>query len=211
MAERKIRFGLWYDFRNPAPWRQPTDRLYREIPDQIAWGENNGFDDVWLSEHHFIDDGYLPSILPVSATIAARTERIRIASGVLLMPFHNPIRLAEDIATVDVISGSRFELRVGIGFKPEEFAGFGVSSKQRGARTDQSLEILRRALGGETVTFKSEFFDFQNVRVTPEPIQKPYPPIWLGGFTAAAARSVSAMASPCRERTGKSTIGMSPS
>jgi len=61
---RKIRFGLWYDFRNPAQWRQPADRLYREILDQIAWGENNGFDDVWLSEHHFIEDGYLPSILP---------------------------------------------------------------------------------------------------------------------------------------------------
>src|SRR5689334_14968370 len=95
---RKIRFGLWYDFRNPAQWRQPADRLYREILDQIAWGENNGFDDVWLSEHHFIEDGYLPSILPAAAAIAARTNRIRIASGVLLMPFHNPIRLAEDIA-----------------------------------------------------------------------------------------------------------------
>ena len=188
MTSQKLRFGLWYDFRNPAPWRQPADRLYREILDQIAWGEQNGFDDVWLSEHHFIDDGYLPSILPVSAAIAARTERIRIASGVLLMPFHNPIRLAEDIATVDVISGGRFELGVGIGFKREEFAGFGVSSKERGARTDQSLEILRRALAGEPVTFKSEFFDFQNVRVTPNPIQKPYPPIWLGGFTAAALR-----------------------
>jgi hypothetical protein len=118
--------------------------------------------------------------LPVSAAI---TARIRIASGVLLMPFHNPIRLAEDIATVDVISGGRFGLGVGIGFKREEFAGFGVSLKERGARTDQSLEILRRALAGETVTFKSGFFDFQNVRVTPNPIQKPYPPIWLDGFT----------------------------
>ena len=105
---RKIRFGLWYDFRNPAQWRQPADRLYREIFDQIAWGENNGFDDVWLSEHHFIEDGYLPSILPAAAAIAARTNRIRIASGVLLMPFHNPIRLAEDIATVDLVSGGRF-------------------------------------------------------------------------------------------------------
>jgi alkanesulfonate monooxygenase SsuD/methylene tetrahydromethanopterin reductase-like flavin-dependent oxidoreductase (luciferase family) len=95
---RNLRFGLWYDFRNPAQWRQPADRLYREILDQIAWGEKNGFDDVWLSEHHFVDDGYLPSILPAAAAIAARTERIRIASGVLLMPFHNPIRLAEDIA-----------------------------------------------------------------------------------------------------------------
>src|SRR6201998_2856318 len=185
---RKIRFGLWYDFRNPASWRQPADRLYREILDQIAWGENNGFDDVWLSEHHFIDDGYLPSILPVSAAIAARTERIRLASGALLMPFHNPIRLAEDIATVDVISGGRFELGVGIGFKREELAGVGGWWKGRGARTDQSLEILRRALAGETVTFKSEFFDFQNVRVTPAPIQKPYPPIWLGCFTAPALR-----------------------
>jgi alkanesulfonate monooxygenase SsuD/methylene tetrahydromethanopterin reductase-like flavin-dependent oxidoreductase (luciferase family) len=118
---RKIRFGLWYDFRNPAQWRQPADRLYREILDQIAWGENNGFDDVWLSEHHFIEDGYLPSILPIAAAIAARTNRIRIASGVLLMPFHNPIRLAEDVAVVDVISGGRFELGVGIGFKREEF------------------------------------------------------------------------------------------
>ena len=107
---RRIRFGLWYDFRNPPQWRQSSDRLYREILDQIAWGENNGFDDVWLSEHHFIEDGYLSAILPVAAAIAARTKRIRIVSGVLLVPFHNPVRLAEDIATVDVISGGRFEL-----------------------------------------------------------------------------------------------------
>ena len=69
---RKVRFGLWYDFRNPPQWRQPSDRLYREILDQIVWGENNGFDDVWLSEHHFIEDGYLPSILPIAAASAAR-------------------------------------------------------------------------------------------------------------------------------------------
>src|SRR6266481_2380174 len=185
---RKIRFGLWYDFRNPPGWRQASDRLYSETLDQIAWGESHGFDDVWLSEHHFIEDGYLPSILPVAAAIAARTKRIRIASGVLLMPFYNPVRLAEDIAVVDVISGGRLELGVGVGFKHEEFEGFGVPFKERGARTNQSLEIIRRLLGGETVTFKSEFFDFQNVKVTPEPIQKPHLPIWLGGFTSAALR-----------------------
>ena len=132
MNTREIRFGLWYDFRNPAQWRQPADRLYREILDQIAWGENNGFDDVWLSEHHFIEDGYLPSILPAAAAIAARTDRIRIASGVLLMPFHNPIRLAEDIATVDVISGGRFELGVGIGFQTRRV--YGLRRVLQGAR-----------------------------------------------------------------------------
>src|SRR5712672_1838951 len=185
---RKIRFGLWYDFRNPPESRQASDRLYSEILDQIAWGESHGFDDVWLSEHHFIEDGYLPSILPVAAAIAARTKSIRIASGVLLMPFHNPVRLAEDIAVVDVISGGRFELGVGVGFKHEEFEGFGVPFKERGPRTNQSLEIIRRLLSGETVTYKSDFFNFKNIKVTPEPIQKPHPPIWLGGFTPAALR-----------------------
>jgi alkanesulfonate monooxygenase SsuD/methylene tetrahydromethanopterin reductase-like flavin-dependent oxidoreductase (luciferase family) len=187
-GNRKIRFGLWYDFRNPSQWRQPYDRLYGETLDQIACGENHGFEDVWLSEHHLIEDGYLPSILPVAAAIAARTKRIRIASGVLLMPFHNPVRLAEDTAVVDIISVGRFELGVGVGFKHEEFEGFGVPFRERGARTKQSLEIIRRLLSGETVTFKSEFFDFTNIKVTPEPIQKPHPPIWLGGFTLAALR-----------------------
>jgi probable F420-dependent oxidoreductase len=185
---RKIRFGLWYDFRNPSQWRQSPDRLYAETFDQIAWGENHGFDDVWLSEHHFIEDGYLPSILPVAAAIAARTKRIRIASGVLLMPFHNPVRLAEDIAVVDVISGGRFEFGVGVGFKLEEFENFGVPFKERGSRTNESLDIIRRLLSGETVTSQSDFFNFKDIKVTPEPIQKPHPPIWLGGFTAAALR-----------------------
>jgi hypothetical protein len=115
------------------------------------------------------------------------------SSPVLLVPFHNPVRLAEDIAVVDVISGGRFELGAGIGFKLEEFQGFGVPLKKRGARTNQSLDIIRRALAGETVTFKSEFFDFQNIEVTPEPIQKPHPPIWLGGFTPAALRRCGAL------------------
>ena len=185
---RKVRFGLWYDFRNPPQWSQPSDRLYGEILDQIVWGENNGFDDVWLSEHHFIEDGYLPSILPMAAAIAARTKWIRIASGVILIPFHNPVRLAEDIAVVDVISGGRLELGIGVGYKLEEFESFGVPFKERGSRTNEALDIVRRLLDGETITFKSKFFDLNNVKITPEAIQRPHPPIWIGGFTQAALR-----------------------
>src|SRR5229473_1438972 len=158
---KKIRFGLWYDFRNPPQWRQPYDRLYGEILDQVAWAENNGFDDCWLSEHHFIEDGYLPSMLPAAAAIAARTKRIRIPLGVLLMPFHNPVRLAEDIAVVDAISGGRF---------------------------NEALDIIRKLLDGETLTFKGKFFEVNKVKLTPEPIQKPHPPIWVGGFTPPALR-----------------------
>lgn len=184
---RKIRFGLWYDFRNPTQWRQPFDRLYAEILDQIVWGENNGFDDVWLSEHHFIDDGYLPSMLPAAAAIAARTKKIRIPLGVLLMPFHNPVRLAEDIAVVDVISGGRFELGVGVGYKVEEFEGFNVAFNERGGRTNEALRIIRRLLDGETLTHKGKYFEVNKVRLTPEPIQR-HLPIWVGGFTPPALR-----------------------
>jgi alkanesulfonate monooxygenase SsuD/methylene tetrahydromethanopterin reductase-like flavin-dependent oxidoreductase (luciferase family) len=187
-ADRKLRFGLWYDFRNPEQWRRPYQDLYGEILDQIAWAENNGFDDVWLSEHHFIDDGYLPSMLPAAAAIAARTKRIRIPLGVLLLPFHNPVRLAEDIAVVDVISGGRFELGVGVGYKLEEFEGFNVPFKERGARTNESLEIIARLLSGETLTFKGKHFELDKVKLTPEPVQKPRPPIWVGGFTPPALR-----------------------
>src|SRR5215510_10996997 len=182
----KLRFGLWYDFRNPPAWKQPYDQLYGEIFDQIVWGEQHGFDDVWLSEHHFIEDGYSPSLLPIAAAIAARTKKIHIGTSVMLMPFHNPIRLAEDGATVDVISGGRFELGVGTGYKVEEFTGFALSSKERGGRTNEGLEIIRRLWEGETLSFTGRYYEVKNAKLTPEPIQRPRPPLWVGGFTPPA-------------------------
>ena len=183
-----IRFGLWYDFRNPPAWKRPYDRLYNEIIDQIVWGEENGFDDIWLSEHHFIEDGYSPSLLPIAAAIASRTRKIHIGTSVVLLPFHNPVRLAEDAATVDVISGGRFELGVGVGYKVEEFESFAISSKERGARTNEGLEIIRRLWEGETLTFEGKYYTVTKAKLTPEPIQQPRPPIWVGGFTPPALR-----------------------
>jgi alkanesulfonate monooxygenase SsuD/methylene tetrahydromethanopterin reductase-like flavin-dependent oxidoreductase (luciferase family) len=113
------------------------------------------------------------------------------------------MRLAEDIATVDLISGGRFELGAGLGFKREEFEGFGVPFKERGVRTNQSLELIRRALVGETVTFKSEFFDLQKARsrrsLSRNPIRRSG---WAGSRRRrCAAPSALVMASPCRRRT----------
>ena len=184
----KIRFGMWYDFRNPPAWKRPYDQLYNEIIDQIVWGEENGFDDIWLSEHHFIEDGYSPSLLPIAAAIASRTKKIHIGTSVILMPFHNPVRMAEDAATVDVISGGRFELGVGVGYKVEEFESFAISSKERGARTNEGLEIIRRLWEGETLTFEGKYYTVTKAKLTPEPIQQPRPPIWGGGFTPPALR-----------------------
>lgn len=104
----KLRFGLWYDFRNPPQWRRPYTEIYAETFDQIAWAEQNGFDDVWLQEHHFHHDGFSSSVMTIAAAIAAMTKTIRIGTAVMLMPFHNPVRVAEDGATVDIISGAAF-------------------------------------------------------------------------------------------------------
>src|SRR4029079_6947713 len=105
MRRRSVRFCLFYDFRNPPAWRQDPPKLYREILDQIVRGEELGWDDAWVSEHHFVDDDYLPSVLTMLAAIAART----------MLPLHDPIRVAEAAAVVDVLSAGRLELGFGAG------------------------------------------------------------------------------------------------
>jgi alkanesulfonate monooxygenase SsuD/methylene tetrahydromethanopterin reductase-like flavin-dependent oxidoreductase (luciferase family) len=150
--------------------------------------ENHGFDDVWLSEHHFIDDGYLPSILPVAAAIAARTRQIRIISGVLLMPFHNPLRLAEEIALADVISGGRLNW-VSESALNTKSSKASVYRSRNGEPEPTSHSNSFVVCSAERISpSRANFFDLKNIRVTPEPVQRPHPPVWLGGFTPAALR-----------------------
>ena len=186
--QRPLRFGLWYAFRNPPEWQVSFRDLYAEVLEQIAWAETIGYDDVWLTEHHFVDDGHAPSPLVQAAAVAARTKTIRIGTAVLLLPLYHPVRVAEDAATVDVLSGGRFELGVGIGYRVEEFTGLGISRKERGGRMDEGLEIIRRLWDGETVTFRGRYFQIEGARLSPMPVQKPRPPIWVGGFGPAAVK-----------------------
>lgn len=186
--KRKLHFGLWYDFRNPAQWRRSDKEIYDAIIDQIAWAETIGYDDVWLTEHHFVDDGHAPSPLIQAAAIAMRTQRIRIGTSVLLLPLYHPVRVAEDGATIDLLSGGRFELGVGIGYRVEEFTGLGIARSERATRANEGLEIIRRLWEGETVTFRGKHFNIENARLTPRPLQQPRPPIWVGGFARASAR-----------------------
>lgn len=182
-----MRFGVWYDFRNPPQWRRPWPDLYAETLDQIAWVDHLGFDSVWLSEHHVTDEGYLPSIFPLLATIAQRTENVRLGTAVLLAPLHHPIRIAEDAAVVDVLSGGRLDLGLAPGYRTREFQALGVPKTQRGARTDETIEILRKAWTGQPFVHEGHHFSFPELEVTPTPLQDPLP-IWIGGSSEASAR-----------------------
>src|SRR5262249_30864882 len=111
------KFGVSIGFQNPPQWRLPWPDLYAETIEFVRQAEALGVDYVWLSEHHFVDDGYCPSLMPASAAIAAATSRIRIGTKVVLLPFHDPVRLAEDAAVVDVISDGRLDLGFAAGYR----------------------------------------------------------------------------------------------
>jgi probable F420-dependent oxidoreductase len=183
----RLSFGLWYDFRNPAPWQQSWQRLYQETLEQVAWVDSLGFDSVWLSEHHFTDDGYLPALLPMLAALAMRTSRLRLGTAVLLAPLHHPLRLAEDAAVVDLLSYGRLELGLALGYRPDEFALLGVPRAERGRRTDETIEVVQAAWRAQPFSYHGRCFQFDDVVITPPPMQHPHPPLWVGGSSRAAA------------------------
>jgi alkanesulfonate monooxygenase SsuD/methylene tetrahydromethanopterin reductase-like flavin-dependent oxidoreductase (luciferase family) len=181
---RTVNFGLWYDFRNPEPWRVPFGELYAGCLDQIEKAEGQGFDSVWLTEHHFCDDGYTPSPLVIAAAIGARTRKMRIGTNLIILPLHNPIRVAEDAATLSLLTGGRFDLGVGIGYRADEFAAFGRELKFRPSLIEEAIEIIRRAWSGESIDFAGKRFSVGNMRISPQPIIAPR--ILLGGMSAPA-------------------------
>jgi alkanesulfonate monooxygenase SsuD/methylene tetrahydromethanopterin reductase-like flavin-dependent oxidoreductase (luciferase family) len=152
-----------------------------------------GFDEAWLTEHHFIDDGYSPSLLPIAAAIAARTRQIRIGTFLLLLPLHNPVRVAEDTATLDLISGGRFDLGVGLGYRLGEFDDQGIPARERAGRMQENLRIVRRLLSGEAVTIDGRYNKLRDIRISPPALQRPHPPMWVGGTAPKAIERAARM------------------
>jgi alkanesulfonate monooxygenase SsuD/methylene tetrahydromethanopterin reductase-like flavin-dependent oxidoreductase (luciferase family) len=180
----KLGYGLITCQQYPGDPRTDAD-LYREALDLCEEAERLGLDSVWLSEHHFVDDAYLPSLLVTAAAIAARTQRVEIGTGVILAPLHDPLRLAEDAATVDLISTGRLILGLGLGWRAEEFEGLGISQRGLGKRLEEIIETLRQAWSDGLVTAGGRD---PGVSVTPKPAQPGGPPIWIGGGAEAAVR-----------------------
>jgi len=172
----------------PAGSDRTFAREYHETLELVRLAEALGFDSAWVSEHHGASDGYLPSLLPMLAAFAAATERIALGTGVVLTPFHDPLRLAEDTAVVDQISDGRLILGLGIGWREEEFRMFGVPLAERVQRTTETVEILRRAWTGRRFSFEGRSFRYDRVRVAPPAAQSGGPRIFMGGYADKAVR-----------------------
>ena len=161
--------------------------LFRETIAEAIQAEEYGFDHFTLGEHHQLSDGFWSSPLVVLPGLAARTERIRLGTAVVVLPFYHPIRLAEDTATIDQISGGRLVLGLGMGYVEKDFETFGVPIKERASRFIEGLEVMRKAWTEESFSYRGRHFSLDGVSVTPKPLQKPHPPLWIGGQTPRAA------------------------
>lgn len=189
MSERKLTFGYLYDFRNPAQWQRPWDRLYAETLDVIAWTEQAGFGGAWVPEHHLATDGYMPSPLVVLAAMAARTSRLAIGSAIALGPLYNPVRFAEDCAVLDILAGGRLEIGLAIGYRRREAAAMGVDFGKRGKLFDEWLEIVTRLWAGETVDYAGDHFALTGAKTLP-PAPRGRIPLYIGGFADKAMARV---------------------
>ncbi|HYG72564.1 MAG TPA: LLM class flavin-dependent oxidoreductase, partial [Actinomycetota bacterium] len=179
-------FGLITCQRYPGDPRSDVE-LYADALELAAEAERLGFDSVWTSEHHFVDDAYVPSVLPLCAAIAARTDRVLVGTALLLAPLHEPVRIAEDAAVVDLISGGRLVLGIGLGWREEEFDGLHVPIRERVARLEDSIRVYRQAWSGELVT-GGEHLRYPSVAVRPRPATSAGPPIWIGAMSEPAVR-----------------------
>ena len=166
---------------------------YTEALEEVTKAEELGFDSVWMEEHHSVTNHYWPSPLVVLAGFATRTSRLTLGTDILVAAFHNPVRLAEDAAVLDVMSSGRFTLGIAIGYKPDEFSLYGVELEKRGARFEEQLAIIKGLWTQERISFKGAYYTVDG-RLEPKPVTKPHPPIWIGGWGDITLRRAATLA-----------------
>ena len=176
--DETVEFASFYQL--PAWSGQAPVQRYRDTLDQIALADRVGLDAVWLAELHFQPDySVMPAPLLVAAAATQRTERIRLGVGVNLLPLHDPLHLAEQIAALDVLSEGRVLCGVGRGGNPAHFAGYGIDMASRTERFEEAAQVLHGAWADAPLTFAGRHFRYDAVNVVPKPVQRPGPPLWV--------------------------------
>jgi alkanesulfonate monooxygenase SsuD/methylene tetrahydromethanopterin reductase-like flavin-dependent oxidoreductase (luciferase family) len=179
--------SLSYDMRAPVFGADPV-ALYQAALDQCEWADRLGFKSVSFMEHHASSDGYLPSPMVMAAAAAARTRQMEIGV-IVLLPLYDPLRLAEDLAVLDLIAGGRLRITAIAGYREEEYRQFGLRMANRPSRMERALSVLKQAWTGEPFEFEG-----REVRILPRPAQRPRPGLTLGGSSPAAAERAARLA-----------------
>jgi len=172
-----IKFGVMSN-SHPAS-AADLSRLVDEMVVEAQQAEQCGFDSFFVTEHHQEPSGYLPSPLPLLAALATRTSTIRLGTGIAILPLYHPIRMAEDCAVIDIMSKGRLILGVGMGYQDVDFAAYGLRVSDRVSLFEEGIEIIKRAWTEEKLSFVGKRYTLTNIGVTPKPLQKPRPPIWI--------------------------------
>jgi alkanesulfonate monooxygenase SsuD/methylene tetrahydromethanopterin reductase-like flavin-dependent oxidoreductase (luciferase family) len=185
-ATRDMQFGVLQFFSWPNR-KLPLETVYARALDRICTMDRCGaYEAVWLAEHHFNTYSVCPSVHMMGMLAAARTQQLRIGTAVSLAPMYHPLRLAEEIALLDVLSGGRVNWGAGRGNDPTEFGVFGLDRESSYARLRENLEIVLQAWTEERLSYEGEFFQVKDVEVLPRPLQRPHPPVWVAASSGSA-------------------------
>ena len=183
-----MRFGLFGGATAKAADGVSDSQIYGEFIEYVCEAEALGFDSVFLVEHHFTGMAQVSSSLTLLAYLAARTKRMRLGTAVTVLPWHNPVLLAEQAATVDLLSGGRLDFGIGRGYRYKEFSGFCMPMEEAGERYDEALEVIRKAWTSPgRFSHQGKRWRYDDIVVEPPPVQKPHPPLWVG---AGSERSI---------------------
>jgi alkanesulfonate monooxygenase SsuD/methylene tetrahydromethanopterin reductase-like flavin-dependent oxidoreductase (luciferase family) len=170
-------------------WRDrsiPLNSVYETALERFTIMDQTGYDAVWLAEHHFSSFSVCPSVHMMGTMAAARTKRLRIGTAVSLAPFYNPLRLAEEVALLDVLSGGRVNWGAGRGFDRSEFAAFGIPGDESAPRFHETVDIVLKAWTNQRLTYQGKFYQYEGVEVLPKPFQTPHPPVWMAASSTPA-------------------------
>lgn len=176
--------------------RIPLETVYERALDRIEIMDEGGYDGVWLAEHHFNTYSVCPSPHLMALQVASRTAKLRIGLAVSLAVFYNPLRLAEEVAMLDVLSGGRINWGAGRGLDPTEFRAFGVPVEESAARFQEAVDIVLAAWTNDRITHHGQFWDYDGIEVLPKPKQHPHPPEWLAATPPEAIQRVAGKATP---------------
>jgi alkanesulfonate monooxygenase SsuD/methylene tetrahydromethanopterin reductase-like flavin-dependent oxidoreductase (luciferase family) len=183
--------GLRFNQVQPGVERKEMAARYQATVDMADYAERHGFAMVGLEEHHGADNAWSPSPLITAALVFGRCPTIRVMLTALLVPLHDPLRIAEDIAVLDLASGGRFSFVAGIGYRPSEYAAHGKSWADRGRLMDEAIDAMLKAWTGEPFEYRGT-----TVRVTPMPLTEPHPALMIGGNVKASARRAARLGLP---------------